>query len=319
MLFTYLVFYNWACKKKVREILRIYNLVFRILGFLAVINSLMILAGIHFFAFGYDTFHSIPRPSVWFYEPSYLATYMMFYYGINLYLYFFSQNMEDKKRAKLDLFLSIFFIAIITSTAGYIGLIIGILMLSIVFVLKTKISSRVIKRIAVLAGFSLVVYFLIVIIKPEINAIFVQRIVSLVKDQASVEGASGGRTSMWSILWIDFLKNPIVGVGAGAYQNYAKIDYPPSNVSLEILVTTGIVGGVAFLLFILHHVFLGTLKPIQYNYELIILQSMVFAFVLFFLTLQTNQNYLRPYMWMHLGLIAGIYSNIKAINSHESN
>lgn len=73
---------------------------FRIVGILTILHSALILMGIQVPFILNNLTLGIPRPSVWFYEPSYLATYMILYFGISLYLY---QN-ESKKKFKYDLF-----------------------------------------------------------------------------------------------------------------------------------------------------------------------------------------------------------------------
>ncbi|RGJ28887.1 hypothetical protein DXD66_07045 [Fusobacterium varium] len=61
-----------------------YIQIFRVVGVLSIIQFILGSFGITFSIFQNDVYQGIYRPALWFYEPSFLATYLCFYYIISL-------------------------------------------------------------------------------------------------------------------------------------------------------------------------------------------------------------------------------------------
>ena len=79
LFFVLLVFYNVALYWDIDYLLRIYRACFRFHVVLLVLNIAIGLAGIYSLPFFYVfKTGAVVRPSIWFYEPSYLATFLMF-------------------------------------------------------------------------------------------------------------------------------------------------------------------------------------------------------------------------------------------------
>ena len=89
----------------------------------------------------------------------------------------------------------------------------------------------------------------------------------------------------------------------------------PSNVTLELLSTTGIFAPVAFVVYIV-----GILRNTFRTYkkekgeDSLVLWALAIGLMLFLVVLQANQGYMRLYMWMIFGILLGGTSYVKKQN-----
>lgn len=275
---------------------------FRIVGLLTIIHALLLLMGIEIPMFLNNITLGIPRPSAWFYEVSYSATYMLLYFGISIFLY---ENLS-KKEYRFDLFFSIFIIALTTSTTGYIGIFLGFLIG--LFLIQSKdifYKLKIFFNIVFIIGIILLIFYLF---NPNIIKFFIGRIFT-----SGIAAASGERVSGWKYAFELFIEHPFLGIGAGAYETY--YGFTATNVTLEILSTLGLFGFSMFVLFFIYLFF-----AINKKNQTKILKSLLFSLFLFLVMLQANQNYMRMYMWLHIALILGfIETSRKGQEKYEKN
>lgn len=283
---------NWCSNKKNEEIIKIYIKIFRGVGILTIFQFLLGTFGIFIPIFQNDSYKGIFRPSLWFYEPSYLATYFSLYIGVSLVGYIYNKKIYRK-----DLLFSWLCTALTTSSTGFIA--IGLSMIFLILLeksLKNKIKS--LYSILVFGGLIILV---IGLIKIDILKVFLGRLFS-----QGIQESSGLRIiGVWEAVEI-FKRFPIFGLGANAYEKYHATGLPVTNVSLEILTNLGIVGFISFFCF-----FFYLFKLYKLNKENIEVKMMWVALLLFLIILQANQNYMRLYMWIHIGLYIGILNNEK--------
>lgn len=299
-LIIYCLFYSWSISNSVATVYKIWKTTFFIHGILIVIEFILGYFGYNKFIFEINTFRGIPRPSIWFYEPSYLATYLGIFFSISLFLYI----STNKKVYRNDMMFAFGFVLFITSTTGYISLFISFFL--VLFFINSKNIFVKVKYIAIVFLILTFLFIIIYMIYPRFIDLFLGRVFT-----DGIVEASGDRISGWYKAFKVFLENPIFGVGPSAYQKYTNTNSPPTNVTLELLANTGLLGLVSFLLFFIGVIFKSLYKVKNIKSEkAIIVRAFIFAFVVFGIVLQANQNYLRIYMWMHLGIISGTSSRL---------
>lgn len=276
-IFTLNLMYSWGNKKKVDKIIEIYIFSFRIVSILTIIqfflgnlNILKILE--------YQFYGGVFRPALWFYEPSFLATFLSLYYMLSFIL---------RKIYYKDLILSIVAIILTTSSTGYLSLIVGFV-LYLIFSKESLLEK--IKLLIKLITIGSVILGIIFLLKKEIIYIFIGR---LFRDGISV--SSGGRTTINKLTLDIICDNWMIGLGTNSFEEYTGL--PPMNVTLEVFVTLGILFGSIFIFFFFY-VNMKLYKKNNYLYK-----AFVISFILFFIILQANQNYMRLYMWNHLAIM----------------
>lgn len=247
--------------------------------------------------------YGVLRIPLWFYEPSYLATYLIIWFTFSIIQFFCYQERGYLK----DIIMSAIGIVLSTSTAGYLGVVVAVLFTYIIWLSDKRITFG--KFIVIPIYISLFALFS----KTNFYKVFVGRIFT-----QGFDVASGNRTALWSETWNVFLEKPILGVGPGCYGLWLhrEAGYVPSNVTLELLATLGIIGGITF--FILHfHLIKLLISNTRRTYLSRYGVGFATSLIVFLIVLQANQNYLRLYHWMLLGvLFSGIY--LKNIDDYET-
>ncbi|MGU9324755.1 O-antigen ligase family protein [Clostridium perfringens] len=288
-LFVFCLFYSWTRNKSNKFVYNLWRKTFLIQGFLIICQFVLELIGIKIL--NSQNYFGIPRPALWFYEPSYLATYFVIFFVISFYMFINTQE----KMYRNDTILSIIFLVFITSSTGFIGIIIGFL-ICILFT-KQKIikkSKNILKSLIIIIICAMISYKLY----PKIFEIFIGR---LFKDGLVI--SSGNRMIGWKEALNVFRDNMLLGVGPDAYQAYTGSLIPPTNVTLEILCYLGLLGLVTFIIFIISILRNSLIEIKEFD---VISKAIFVSFLVFLIILQFNQNYLRLYMWMLLGIIAGL-------------
>jgi O-antigen ligase len=113
-----------------------------------------------------------------------------------------------------------------------------------------------------------------------------------------------------------FLEHEWMGVGIGAYESAIRrrnmsaysagqwwisvADQPAVNIYLELLATTGLLGAAPMFGFFARTLMLSRLRSLDY-----IQRSYLLACVCLLIMLNFDSNYLRPYLWMILGVYSG--------------
>lgn len=286
---------NWCSNKSNKYLINTYINIFRIVGILTIVQFIFGSFNIVIPIFQNDIYKGIFRPSLWFYEPSYLATYFSFYIGISLVGY-----SNNKKKYTKDLLFSWVCTALTTSSTGFIG--IGLSMIFLIFLQKSLYKK--IKTLLLTLGFAMLLLLLVAIIKFDILEIFLGRLF-----REGLEASSGVRVlGMIQALEI-FKEFFILGIGANSYEKYHFTGAPVTNVTLEILTNLGVIGFFCFCYF--YYYLYSVYKKNKCNIEI---KMMWISLILFLIILQANQNYMRLYMWIHIGLFIGISKNIKDEN-----
>lgn len=319
---VYCLFFSWARGKKKEYVLNLWLLSFMIQSIYVLFQYVMGLFDINDIFFPMQVHLGIYRPAIWFYEPSYLATYFSAYLTISFYLYFNTGAPKFKYHA----WVAFFCMLIISSTTGYLGIGISIIA-AIVFSITTFKISKLKYMLIAFVGFGVILgstYFT----DPHMFNVFAGRLFhgaapapirtpgeddktgELINklNESGLGAASGGRVQGWLDTITVFKKHPIVGIGPNAYADYTGLGGPPSNVALEILANLGIIGFLTFSIFLLGVLFKGFRNTAREDYYG---KAVLIALIVFCVVLQANQNYLRLYLWMQMGLLSGVCRKLK--------
>lgn len=285
LFFTLNLVYSWGKSKSIDKIVNIYIISFRVISILTIIQFILGNTGI-LKILSYQVHRGIIRPALWFYEPSYLATFLTLYYMLTLIL---------REKYFKDFILSILSICLTTSSTGYISIVVGVI---IYLILSRNRLKDKIKILLLIIITSISILIGILIIKSNIIDVFIGRLF-----RSGISVSSGIRMKV-NIQTLDVIKENLwTGIGTNTFEEY--FGNSPMNITLEIFVTLGIIGGIVLLLFFV----IITLKT--YKNKSLVCQAFAISFLLFFIVLQANQNYMRLYMWNHIALMLLLLKKVR--------
>ncbi len=301
IVFVFYLYTNYIRTYGVNKFIKLYRRTMY-LQFLIVIVQYFLVVFFNYeipFMPSYGTYLGIHRFALWFYEPSYFATYVSIWFTLSFFMFL----VGGKKSFIKDVIMSFLMILISTSTSGFIGIFVGIVLSYIVWISKKITTKKIISLVLII--------FLALIFKLVFNDIFNVFILRLFN--SSLDTASGGRIEMWKETFSVFIDNPLFGVGPGNYGYYLGKDlgYVPSNVTLELLATVGIFASVFFYALNIFYIFKAFSKKCRKN---LLVKGLALSLVTFLIVLQINQGYLRLYHWMLLGVIDGVLANVLRSN-----
>lgn len=291
------VIYSYILHRGINKFYGIFRTTMYVQVALIVIQFIFELIGCPISFFRSGTFLGIPRPAIWFYETSYFATYLTFWLVVSIFMAFY----DKRKKYLYDTFAAILGIVFCTSTTGFVAFALTWFLLILSFLKKNKLIS-----LLRLVFFTIILIGVVYLLFRDIINVFVMR---LFVD--GVTDSSGGRITMYPEIWKVFVENWAFGVGPGAYGLYMGKgrEYVPSNVTLELLSTCGAFATVAFYLFVFSLIYKSLKVSKRYNCKLLGYFSL--GVIMFFIILQANQNYLRLYLWMFLGMLAAFIEVVR--------
>lgn len=283
--------------KKIIELLRI--TFFTQLGILLFQYVLVVLFKYEIpFMPSYGEHFGVPRFRLWFYEPSYMATYVLVWLTLGLTMFF----VYNKKDYLKDIIGATIILVLSTSTSGFVGIAASFGLVFLIWILKGWNRKKLIIPI-ILLGMLIGVR----IIFPDMYELFIGRLFN-----SSLNDASGGRIDKWIVTFKVFLEQPFFGVGPGNYGFYfgESIEYVPSNVTLDLLATLGIFGMIFYAIHVklgydLYMIYKNGLLNKKNKEEFNLLVGLYLGLFIFVLILQVNQGYLRLYHWLILGMMYG--------------
>ena len=249
----------------------------------------------------YGEFRGINRFSLWFYEPSYFATYVSIWLCVSLYMYLIAKRKGYLK----DVILSLIMLVISTSTSGFVAIAITFVLIYLLWILK----SISLKKLLFLF-FIIIAILAFRIIFSNLFEVFISRLFN-----SSLDSSTGGRVTKWLETYNVFKENKWFGVGPGCYGLYLGLEagYVPSNVTLEMMATIGIFATIVFYLLTISLMYnaLKIYKRGRKKFKLI--PAFVLALFVFTIILQVNQGYLRLYHWMLFGILFGLTTYYKKV------
>lgn len=300
------MFYLYIINEGIGKIIRILRIVVNILFCLILFQLFLdMILGIELPIFSSQHYMGITRPALWFYEPSYLATYL------SIFVAFFAYQVliKNDKKQLLPLILSIISTGLTTSTTGFlsIGFVLGVLILAKIIMIK-DVRMKIIIIVVTLTILLLAILMMRIFFSNVFDK-FIMRIFN-----QGIAGASGARVSDYSRQIAAFKTSPLFGIGLDCYGTFIDVaDGQCSNLTLELLATTGIFGCFVFYL-IIFSIFYEAFMSKRRKYY-IISKYLAFSTLVIVVVLQANQNFMRLYLWMIIALTLGsiFYEKSKAL------
>lgn len=277
--------------------------------------------------------YSLARINAFSYEPSYFATYMLMGCFIWFILWIRRSDFINYKGITLIAIGIIIFLS--SSRIGWIGIILiavyGLIELIGYYSLNKKFTKQNAKIFVsiILASVFAVTFLLIIINDPE-RFDFLFRGTGLF-DTADYSYAMRNERAIETIeVFLDRPINILFGVGPGGVGAY-MINNPgkfgivvegfekiwatePSNITAELLASVGIAGFILFAWFIV--IIFKRLWNLYRNNNLIkryrvICLALFWGLIMELVILQFNQNYLRPYLWLHIGISIALVNTLE--------
>lgn len=304
------LFYSYIKIRGAEQFEKIFRFSFSIISFVVlIVFFLSNFFGIKFPFFVYQEYMGIVRPALWFYEPSYLATFLSIYLSFSFYKYFI---LNDRKYL-FHSCISTFSVILTTASTGFVALFITFI---IVFFLKIINKKYFINKAKYLLFGMIIICVLIILLKqffPDIYETFVKRVFN-----SNLSASTGGRVDSYEKMFSIFLSKPLFGIGPNTYGLFlGDENLQCTNISLELLCTTGVFSFFFFVLWFLEPLYKirkeNKLKK-KYNNT----SAYFFSLVILLVVLQANQNYLRLYLWMLPGIINAIFVKEKYFSLVEN-
>lgn len=261
----------------------LYGLVLYVYRVQLIIGFLLVLFGVN------------ERVQAFYYEPSYMSISLSIYVSI-----VFHEFLLNEIRY-FDIALILLFL-IMSFSANFI--IVVLLFMGLFFV---RFYSS--KYLLVLIFIALLGYFYVEFV-DDINTTVLRGVLNGSADISDVLNRGGNRLSRFLSARDVFISNPWFGVGLSSYEDFSLIhgitdyshgvDYlsavglPPVNIYIEVLATIGIIGFSGFASFWLYYVRLAILN---------MWSPFSSAFLVMLLVLNLESNFLRPYLWLSVGLL----------------
>lgn len=288
--------------------IRIFRMTMKVQFFILLFQfALKLVTGYEFSILpSYGEYMGIYRFQIWFYEPSYLATYLVLWFSFS----FMQFLLEGRKEYLIDLLMCLAMFLMSTSTSGFIGIALTVGVVYLIWLARGITTKKLIFPVILLA-----IFLVLRIAFASMFDVFIGRLFD-----SSLNEASGGRIDGWTETWKVILENPFFGVGPGNYGLYLgqEAGYVPTNVSLELLATLGIGGFIAFYgLTASLFVRAVALYRRERSESAFLIFAFAVALILFTVILQINQGYLRLYHWMAFGVLAGALERERMLRKYS--
>lgn len=261
------------------------------------------------------------RPTLWFYETSYLAIFMTAYFGSSLFLLL----REGRRRYGWDMVLAIVVMLVLTSATAILGAALSILLNLLVARQRLKLFLLAALGTGLFMGvlylffretryYALVAAFLL-----EPNASF-----------SIILARGGNRLIRLLVGWDAFLHHPWTGVGIGGDAAYMTVKpYPENawvlvsplsgldegqpfcNIVVEVLGTMGIMGFIPFASILFYSAFQAVRLFLSRASAAVAGGAFFMGFFSTFLALQLEGTFLRYYLWAPLGLGLGVVARMR--------
>lgn len=313
-------------------IVRWYAWSFAVVAICGVIQFCLPLAGLPpLFVEQWWTPDRIPRVNGFSYEPSYLATYLLIGFVFASSLRRARIGLLSSKALLVIYWLTLIGIVLSSSRMGIVFVIAEILLAQTgpwLHFMRDLIRLRIVRRrLHSLIPSSITIALLAAVIAGAVD--------TLENNPATMflllNGTGVSDTAAHSVIEREniledtlrvFKEHPLVGRSLGGvsyaigrlhgedlHSFEASKDFEGMNIFAEVLAASGVVGVIPFLCFVIATI----RKPLQLARTAgrpyaALLRALVRSLLFGLAILQLNQNILRPYLWVHLAILAAVYA-----------
>lgn len=316
----------------VNRVLRVYLLSFALLAVFGLIQFAFGLVGISLFTAQWWVLNHLPRVNGLSYEPSYFSSYMLIGWVLCYFLtrkntFLFSRQVQLGLLALMgvSIFLSTSRMGIVFVMA-ILGWDLGKMFINAL--ITKKISRR--NLLLQIVFVSAIVGTLMYVFADETRT---KRYLQGTGVRAGDSFSRDERMRQMEQVVTVFLKSPFIGYSLGGVspaiaesegeiidnQEDAK-KFEGLNIYLEVLAASGVIGFLFFAWFMWRLLeqprwLAKLLKRQMRNHESTLLNSIFGAMVAELLILALNQNILRPYLWIAIGLTNALYFKFRQVSS----
>ena len=180
-IFVFLYFKEYIKEYKIEQFTKLFRNTSYIIGLLIICVSILQKFGIEILNYGY--YLGVYRINLWFFEPSYLSTYLSIWYSLSL----FYLIIKKDKSYLLDIVLSIISFILSTATTGFIAIIVAFVLVIFLSINKMKLKHY----LYILAGVALS-SVVMVLVFPNVFEVFFLRLFE------GISQASGDRIKRYN-------------------------------------------------------------------------------------------------------------------------
>lgn len=309
----------------VNQIIRLYLLSFLVISIFGLSQFLLALLGVDLLVQQWWVEGKLARINGFSYEPSYYTTYLLIGFSLAYYLY----RRQVNTFGKLPLYTVVISILSIVLSSSRMGILIAALQ---VFCFELLVNRKNAKQLILfLVGFIVVLGGAVAYIITNESLGFLIAGLGIVEgsDYSSAERIDGLLTQLTI-----FSRNPLKGYSLGGVSQAIAFEkgvtvisqetIKPYDVSMNIFVETLTASGLIGFLFFLWYIFCLLRKPKRIvlsndlsNSMVILIKALVWSLLFEFVILCFNQNILRAYLWVHIGLLNGVYYAVKTNNKQS--
>lgn len=314
-------------KSKVRRLLYIYVLSFLLVSIFGLIQFIIGIMGLDAPLVVQWWPNGIPRINGFSYEPSYYATYLMTGWVFVSYLFEKKSEIISHRLIRLTLIMSTVALLLSSSRMGFIIMVLWLLRYLYLYLQSIKRTKFTKKHAKVLLTVLLTVVLICAIVVLFIGIQNLRFLIEGLGIGGTKAHSSSTRISFMLYTLQTFIESPIIGYSLGGIapaigqlfgdivtsQNEAA-DYEGMNIIAEVLAASGIVGFYFFVRFLFELFF----RPFKLSMETAtsvedkhVLIGLLYSFLFLLIILQFNQNILRPYVWLHIAILAAYYQTCK--------
>jgi len=277
--------------------------------------------------------YTIARINGFSFEPSFFATYLLM--GCFIWFILWLRNNDIIKYKSIIVITISLVIVLSSSRIGWIGIV-----MMVAYGLYEFIGHHIVTRKFTVQGMKFFIAFsmlvlvgiiaFLVIISNQETFKFLFKGTGLFGTTEYTYSMRNDRTMETIKVFLDKPSNIIIGVGpggVGAYINRSPESFTklwatePNNITAEILASVGIIGFGIFVWFIA-----GIFKRlwILYKNNNVVRRYRTVCLALFsglaieLIILQFNQNYLRPYLWLHIGICIATVNVLENLLKNKS-
>lgn len=315
------IFYNTS---NVKLLIKYYILTF---VFVSIFCYLQLVAG--FLGYGENFLVSawwikdkVPRLNGFSYEPSFLVAYIITAWSF-LALLNFKKFYLFTKSNQFVLTLSLAGTIILSgSRLGILVLLFFYLILIVISVVRAIVKLKVPRKFDIITPFTVTTGLLLILSAIIVRVIDYKILLNGlgIGTNNSSHSVSTRTNGMEAVIDL-FMQNPFSGVSLGgisfhlakaqglSVDSFESAKIEGNGVIFEIFAATGILGGLLFVSYLILLAFntYSTSRRVTHDKSVLLIATFVSLFFLWMI-LQPNQNVLRPYLWIHFGVLSGLLS-----------
>jgi O-Antigen ligase len=305
------------------KLIRYFLFCFTAIAAFGLMQFILGVAGVHILITQWWIQDVLPRINGLSYEPSYFSTYLLPGWVFSLYLLEKRATTPHRRQLWICAITTTFALLLCSSRMGWLMMLLWLVLRAVAFAYRIGMRGAVRWRTIFVCLLAPVALAAVVGLATASSRDLLGRLdnLSFLANGLGISGGSShsneGRTIDMGATWQAFLDYPLLGTGIGAVPvdiasqhggavvslDSAK-DYEGMSIFIEILASTGLIGGVLLAAFAICVVSECKLKMRTFDpWRRLVLGGLCWAVLWLLLVLQFNQNFLRIYVFLDLAVL----------------